>query len=195
MKQFLITVVFLFITSIAFSQKKIDGFLGIKLGSDKESVIKAITLRGGELDVENTKSTNVTFRNVKVGANNAFGLIVKFINGKAFQASFLFSPTSDSKLISFYNQFVEDLDAVYGKGDSFKRFTSPYEDGDGYELTAIKAEKAEFNTFYDDKSAEPTKNMISVRITSGMNVNLLYQDGVLIQEAINAQNEQNRSDF
>lgn len=47
-----------------------------------------------------------------------------------------------------YNTFKESLAKKYTKDASYEFFQSPYKEGDGYETTAIYAEKCTWTTFY-----------------------------------------------
>lgn len=59
------------------------------------------------------------------------------------------SQSSWSAVQSRYNEYKEKYINKYGKPtDSFAFFSSPYYDGDGYELQAIKIDKGYFSTYW-----------------------------------------------
>lgn len=194
MKKILL-ITLLLIPFIGFSQtlKPIDGFLGIKFGSSKADVIETMKLKGATIDSDNPKNEIVTFNNVSLGHRQTVTFFVRFVNNKAFEADYFFDPGLEAKTIEYYNELISDLTDVYGKGQSFKNFKDPYKDGDGYETTAISSGNADYVTFWED--ANNNKNSISLKIQPNFHVKLIYQDAVLVQEAIAKQKAKEKGDF
>ena len=186
----------LLIPFLGFSQttKPIDSFLGIKFGSNALTVKNAITARGGILEIRQSSVDFLVFTNVTLGHRKAEMLAIKFVNKKAYQAGFLFRAPLEPQTIDYYNALVNDLNEVYGKGTSTRNFKSPYEDGDGHELTAIEGGYADFQTLWTN--ANGNGNAIQAKINADpLLVSLTYQDGALINEAISQQKAKEKSDF
>jgi len=59
-----------------------------------------------------------------------------------------------SKIKSSYNIFKDNLSKKYTKKKSYEYFSAPYKEGDGYETTAICAEKCIWKTFYTANNSE-----------------------------------------
>ncbi len=78
-----------------------------------------------------------------------------------------------SLLKNTYNDYKNILTSKYGKGESCQFFSNPYYDGDGYEMTAIRASKCTYYTEY-----KLTNGTILLIITdiSGGTVALSYSD-------------------
>ena len=77
---------------------------------------------------------------------------------------------------SDYIKLVDSYKKKYGKPDIHKEFfTSPYEDGDGYEMTAISLEKCHYITIFEKDDV-----MIGINIDNGNNrtahVMVTYED-------------------
>src|SRR5581483_6987501 len=123
------------------------GFLGIKFGSSKAAVIAAIKARGGIINkagnADNLAFDNVTFAHRKVDF-----LVVRFVDNKAFEADFTFTPQDDNHAIEYYDNLVNDVNEIYGKGEATKKFSDPYKDGDGHEMSALMIGAADYSTLW-----------------------------------------------
>lgn len=170
-------------------EKQIDSFLGIKFGSSKAQVLKAMSARGSTLDLAKSNGDFQNYKNVKIGTRKVDVFSIRFVDDKVFQADFYFIPELEAKTIDLYNDIVEDVTNVYGTGSPFKNFQHPYEDGDGFELSAIKLGKATYNTYWN------RINSIVVSIIPAMAVKLEYQDDVLVKVAIEKQNQIKKDDY
>ncbi|MGZ3752282.1 MAG: hypothetical protein ACXVAU_13460, partial [Mucilaginibacter sp.] len=128
MKKNLFVALLFLIPFCGFSQttKPISGFLGVKFGSSKETVIAALKAKGAILDKANSHKDNLAFSNAKLGTRKATGLLVKFVNNKAFEADYFFDPEVEAHIINEYNELVADITRVYGEGNVTKKYMSPY---------------------------------------------------------------------
>ena len=81
--------------------------------------------------------------------------------------------SSWSTLKSTYNEYKSSLATKYGEGDSYENFLSPYKEGDGYEMIALRAEKCLYATTFEIASGT-----IAIMIISANNgaVALYYTD-------------------
>lgn len=194
MKNFIFTCFIILTTVFAQAQttKPIDGFLGIRFGSMSEQVIATLTAKGAVLDKSNSKETELTFDNVKLGNRKVKEFWVRLVNNKVYEADFYFQDDLEAKTIEYYNALVIDISGVYGTGKSIKNFKQPYQDGDGYEITAIKSGNADYKTLWID---DATKNSIMITIGADTEIALAYQDNSLVNTAIDQQKEKNKSDL
>lgn len=190
MKKTLIIAFILFaIQAKSQTKKPIDSFLGVKFGSSAAQVIAGLKLKGATVDQAHSNPTFLVFNNVSLGRRKASIFYVRLVDNKAYQATFLFDQEIEAKAIDYYNDLVADINDVYGTGKSYKTFKSPYEDGDGYEITAIKTGKAEYTTYWIDENA------ISAEINTDVAIKLTYQDSNLIKLAVQKQKDKDKSDF
>ncbi len=84
-------------------------------------------------------------------------------------------------LKSDYRDLKNSLSVKYGIPTSYEYFRSPYEEGDGYEMTAIYAEKCVYVSYFDVKENDKVVGTIALSIekhdTQGY-VSLRYEDAV-----------------
>jgi len=172
--------------------KPIDGFLGIKFGSTAAQVIDGLTAKGAVYRKDKSSETTLIFTNVTLGTHKSSTFFVYLIDNQIYQSQFVFRPELEAKSIENYNTIVTDVNDVYGQGKSQKSFQQPYQEGDGYEVTAITAGKATYETLWTDSN---TKNTIYAAIDNKGYTRLTYQDSNLMDKAINQQKEKNKSDF
>jgi hypothetical protein len=187
-------IALLLIPFFGFSQtqtiKPIEGFLGIKFGSNKADVTAAVKAKGGVLSPENSTATMLAFLNVPLGTRSASYLCIFFVNDKVFEATFFFKADVDDHTINYYDNLVNDINGVYGTGNSVKTFSSTFKDGDGYEITAIQEGDADYTTKWVSD-----KNSIAAKITVKLLVTLNYVDHTLYAEYDAQEKAKNKSDY
>ena len=59
----------------------------------------------------------------------------------------------------------------YGKPQSYEYFTSPYEEGDGYEMTAVSSENCSYASYFDT-----SLGFVVVKISVDERVMFVYED-------------------
>jgi hypothetical protein len=186
----LITLLLIPFLAVSQTTKPIDGFLGIKFGSDAATVKAAMKAKGGVFLASKSTTEILQFTNVKLGHRASSLFAVKLIDNKAYEADFFFDPELEAKIIDEYDALASDLNDVYGKGTASKKFKSPYTDGDGFEITAIKSGNAEYQTIW-----ESGENTLSAEIDSDMSIELTYQNGPLIDKAVAKEKAKEKSDY
>ncbi|HTK21823.1 MAG TPA: hypothetical protein VL442_20040 [Mucilaginibacter sp.] len=193
----LLAIALLLIPFLGFSQttKPIDGFLGIKFGSTKQQVITAIKARGGVLINGAPGANALSFSNVSLARRKSEMLRVKFVDGKAFKAGFMFKPQDDYHAIEYYNDLINDLNAVYGKGESTKKYSSPASESDQNQMGDLLVGSAEYSTYWDAAD----KNFIGLFIVKDDDDNLIvslsYVDAALSDKADAQQANKDKSDL
>jgi hypothetical protein len=177
-KTLLITLLLIPFLGISQTKKPIDGFLGIKFGSTKAAVIAAMKAKGAVLDKENSKANNLDFNNVKLGRRTTVDFDVAFVDNKAYSAAFMFRAADDPHTVQYYNDLVNDINEIYGKGTSTLDFKAPYKAGDSDEELAIESGNADI--FTDWQSGDFS---MQASITNKFQIILLYQDDKLDAQA------------
>jgi hypothetical protein len=72
------------------------------------------------------------------------------ISKKVYQViAILEKSNSWSTLKSTYDEFKSSLTTKYGNGVSYEYFSSPYEAGDGYEMSALRLDKCTYATSFN----------------------------------------------
>lgn len=82
-------------------------------------------------------------------------------------------------LKSDYTELKSSLTVKYGGPTSYEFFSSPYEEGDGYEMTAIYAEKCVYTSFFEIKENGVVIGYLSLSINKNDSqgyVSLSYED-------------------
>jgi len=196
MKKILLTALVL-IPLLGFSQtttKPIDGFLGIKFGSTKIAIMAAMKARGGKVD-PSSDATDLAFTNISMGHRATEVVIVRFVNGKAFEGDIFFTPADNDHTIEYYNDLVNDINDSYGNGQDSKKFTSPYVEGDGHEVTALLIGAADYNTYWEAANSNTIHAQIDKESDSSLSVELTYQDDILTQQALDKQKAKDKGDL
>jgi hypothetical protein len=192
MKKNLLIVILFLIPFYGISQttKPIDSFLGIKFGSDAETVKTGILARGGILVKDSSDADFLYFTSVTQGTRKDIILIVKLNDNKAYEAHLAFPNELGKKSIEYYDALVKDISEIYGLGQVHKDFTPPYHAGDGQEVDAIKSGNAQYITIWSDY-----KNAIELTIDPSLYVLLIYQDSALYDIALKKIKDKNKADF
>ena len=84
--------------------------------------------------------------------------------------------TSWSSLKSEYNSFKQSYTGKYGVPESYEFFSSPYYEGDGYELQALGVEKCTFASYFTTTSGN-----ITLRIGKKGQVQVAYEDAINVE--------------
>ncbi len=187
----LIALLLLPFYGISQTKKPIDSFLGIKLGSTTAQAKAALQARGAIFDKTESKPEMLVYKNVSLGSRKAEYLIFATINDRVYRAFFIFKPQLRAKTIEYYDNLVSSIEDVYGEGEATLEFKSPYEDGDGHELSAIEGGYADYSTLWISEN----ENSIEAKISTGMMVILEYQDSKLMDIAIEKKKQKEKADF
>lgn len=179
------------------NHKKIDGFWGVKFGSSYMQAKKIILSKEGAiLDKKNSDSSIVVVDAAKFAGRQTSYIVLQFINDKFHTAVVSFKSDLEAKVVDLYETMETELNEKYFKTDSdFKNFKYPYKEGDGYEITAIKVGKATFASFWNFPREDGFTNSIYLTISENLLVKLRYQDGKLIEEAVEIQKSKNAKDY
>jgi hypothetical protein len=148
MKKGIMILLFTFLTIISFSQE----FIGIKVDGNINDVVEKF--KGKGLKVSNRNSTpNVISMEGIVGNRNLELNIVCTPTTKIVWKFAVYLPkqTLWTSLESEYEEYLDLLTKKYGEPEKkYNFFSSPYEDGDGYEMTAVAVEKCTYAAFWPE---------------------------------------------
>lgn len=150
MKKNILFLLLVLSTSLTFGQE----FLGIKVEGKINDVVEKFKLKG-------LKITDVTTPNLKV--------MEGFVGDKNLEVYIKCTPTTKtvwgftvylpkqtvwSSLKREYDEYLDLLSKKYGAPDkSYNFFSSPYEEGDGDEMTAVAVDKCRFGSFWTETMA------------------------------------------
>jgi hypothetical protein len=85
--------------------------------------------------------------------------------------------TSWSSIKSLYENYKELLEQKYKvKPKAYEYFKKPYEEGDGYEMQAVRLDKCVFSSFY-----ETPQGYIALSISKTERISIAYEDEINIE--------------
>jgi len=179
MTKFLLFAALLISTNI-FGQK-LDGFLDIKFGSSIDVVKKVMLARPGcFINEKRSDSSYLFFDGVSFGGRETLFISFKFLKNNFHTATVFIRPAFEQKTSDLYIDVKAELETKYFKS---KKNPSP---------------NKPFGLLWDFKNTNSKAdiyNTISLDITEAMNIELIYQDGVLVLPILKAQKAKNNSDY
>jgi hypothetical protein len=183
MKKMCLFLLFVLVSSANLFAGTLDGVLGLKFGSSREDV-RQVMLKRADFPLDKANSTNddVLYGAGKFAGRDVEVLYLQFVNNKLYSIAFFIPVDLESRLIDTYNEIQSELNEKYYESEEIiENYKEPYEKGDGYAETAIKIGKATFLTRwkFDSSSNNEYYNMITVGITTTMQILLIYKDGAL----------------
>jgi len=170
MKNIKLTIVLLILTTTSLLGQE---FLGVKVDGKKDAVIAVFKSKGFILtnDKDNSAVLNGTAGGKKVELFIHYTPISKLVWGFKI---YLPEKTSWYSLKADYQDFLSLFTEKYGEPDEkFDFFSSPYEEGDGYEMTAVEVEKCSYSAYWGAK--------YSVSITQFKQVRLSYENELNVE--------------
>lgn len=176
---------------------KIDGFLNILFGENKQSTIEKIKDRNGILDLENSIDESLVFDNIKFAGRETVFTAFHFVEDKFCRALVFLKANLESKTVDLYKQIKEEITTKYYKTtQDYENYEYPYEKNDGHTETAISLGKATFSSFWkfkNDKSNED--DYISIKIDENFHIIIVYENGELMKKYENNKNQNNFQDY
>lgn len=170
MKKILVVAIALIASVSVFAQE----FMGIKIDGNKDIVINQFKAKGFKLSPTN---------DIKLNYTSMEGIV----NGKSMELLICHTPTSKlvwkvivtlpkqstwSDLKSEYEKYKDILVKKYGQpSNDFHFFSSPYDEGDGYEMTAVALEKCTYSSYFTNEG-----NSISIEVTKWKEVDISYEN-------------------
>jgi hypothetical protein len=157
------TVLALFLTTLVYSQD----FMGIKVDGSKAQIIAAFQAKGFK-KLEGDFGKSVIMFQGKIGYKEVEVVTVFTpLTGKCWKfAVYLPQQTSWVSLKSEFYEYVDLFTKKYGKPTTeYNFFISPYYEGDGYELSAVKLDKCRFITIWNETYAVEISEYKQIRIT------------------------------
>lgn len=144
MKKTITFLMLIFTITLGYSQE----FLGVKVSGKLYEVVAKFKAKGFKV-IDSDK--NIIVLSGKVQYSNANIVLVS--SPKSYTvwkfAVYLPEQTSWYSLKDEYRKYVEIFNKKYGiTQDRYESFESPYYEGDGYELQAVRFEKARYISFW-----------------------------------------------
>jgi len=151
-------VFFIPVTFFAQTNKPAPEFNGVKVDSTMDYCVKQYVAKG--FTPKQSTNKNVTILKGTLGSDEVELFVVATPSThRVWKVSVYFPKEDDwSSLKDKFNSIKGLLTNKYGEPDKdYHFFSSPYEEGDGYEMTAVGAEKCNYFTYWK-------KNLVNVTI-------------------------------
>ncbi len=176
---------------------KINGFLNISFGENKQSTIEKIEERNGILDLDNSTDDSLIFDNLKFAGRETIFSAFHFINDKFCRAMVFLKANLESRTIELYQQIKEEItQKYYITNQGFENYQYPYEKNDGHTETAISMGKASFSSFWKFKNDKTNEDdYISIKIDENFHIIIVYENGRLMNKYDVNKNENNFQDY
>jgi hypothetical protein len=195
MKKLLFLVLMVIITNSLIAQSEqteLAGALGLTFGMNATSVKDIMGKKGSTL--REATPEIITYENVQIGTKKADLLSFHIVNDKLHTIKALFISEIEAKTQDIYDDLKNILGSKYGEPKSYRDFTDPYKDGDGYEMQAVRLGKAAIESYWSFKNDKVIALEIRALKTE-MYVSLVYQDSKLFEEVKAKQGIKNKADF
>lgn len=175
---------------------KLESFLGIPFGSNKDLVIQRLAERNGILDETIGNNDTLFFSGISFAGRNTESILTTFYDNQLCKASVYIKPNLESKTIEIYTQIKNELNEKYYTSKSdFEVYDSPYEKNDGYTESAISQGKAEFSCFWSFGDGSETDDYISVKIDENLEIVIAYEEGELLDKLVTRNQKKNNLDY
>lgn len=169
MKKYIMILLFISLATISFGQE----FMGIKVDGNINDVVEKFKQKGLKV-ITNINSIGVTMKGLV--ANKETELIIQNCPTSKIVwkfAVYLPEKTTWYSLKSEYQEYLDLLIKKYGEPkDKFDSFSSPYEEGDGYEMSAVSLEKCNYAAYWTKKDG------LSIEISKWKQVKINYENPV-----------------
>lgn len=172
MRKIFLALAFLIVSLLSFAQEHIE-FKGIPLNGSSMSFASKLKAKGYEQVYHS--NFDYVLKGQFTGKEATVYVLGTRSSGTVWKVVAQL-PEEDSwaHLKSDYNKYIELFTQKYGTpSDHFEFFSTPYYEGDGYELQALKNDKCTYSTYFKTE-----KGTLNVAITSSGNLSLGYEDKI-----------------
>lgn len=169
-KLFLIAVL-CFFTFSGYSQEHLT-FKNIPLNGDVNSFAKELVKQG--FGIEETKGNIITLSGSYISRDCEVIICGTKKTNIIWKVNiYLPKETNWYSIKSDFLKLKEQFIAKYGNGKSFEFFSNPYDEGDGYEMQAVRLEKCRYTTFWETQGGS-----ISLKISKFEQISVSYEDSI-----------------
>lgn len=187
----LLFIILTFFSIVANAQTTLKGCMGINFGDSQSHVRSVMSTKQGFHPYKD-ETGGLSYTEGSFAGHKAVGAIFRFYQDKLHTIVILLEIDPEPKAMDFYYEILNDLKDKYGiMYEKSHVYRSPYFEGDGYTVSGIKMGYIDIGSVF---SFDDT-NVIGVDITKTMSLKLTYQDGHLIDAAIEADKNKHEQDY
>lgn len=172
MKRILLTLCAV-ILAVTLNAQEHMTFKGVSMGCNITSFISQLKTKG--FTIEHQADNGAILKGDFAGKSGCTVIVLPTKVNKLVWKVVVKFPEKSSwySLKSEYKTFKESYTEKYGKPESYEFFSRPYEEGDGYEMTALSVDKCTYVSYY----TVPEGN-IAVEISDDKCVEVHYEDAI-----------------
>lgn len=172
MKKILLTLCVGLLTFAVQAQEHMT-FKGVSMGCNITTFVSQLKAKGFTVNYES--DNGVVLEGDFAGKSNCKVYVFPTKQNKMVWKVAVRFPEQSSwySIKSEYHTFKDSYTEKYGKPESYEFFSSPYEEGDGYEMTAIRVEKCYYVSFFTTEMGT-----ITLEIDIDKCVQVSYEDSI-----------------
>lgn len=178
---------------LAANSQQLIGCMGIEFGDSKQTVMTKMNSKSEfEFYKASPDGSTLSYTGGKFAGRQCVGAIFRFYDDQAHTVTILIDPGQNIKVMEVYNEIVAELKNKYPV-EPFQshKYQSPYSEGDGYAISAIKLGYAEIATYF----TFPDENAILVEIIQSLSIKVQYQHTKLASLFYEGKNKQRTNDY
>ncbi len=183
---------------------QMKGVLSLEFGMTKEKVKDVILSKQPESKVYSSTPVSMTFQDVKWGAYKTFLMICQFSDDdRLHTVMFFLKPDHCSNIFTLYDEVTGIMTNKYNApSTNLEHYRYPYEKKDKYRYTEtmVKNGKVIMTSLwkfdiYNTPENENDNNFIKIAVVDDCMVQVMYQDGILIDQAVEKKKAKESNDY
>lgn len=202
-----ISLIFIFLLlismSVVFAKENFTGtpvtsFQGIEWKAGQEQIERWALDRNAKFIDASSKYNGVMTTLIYKGTYGDEQAEYRFTlyKGQFYQVNIYCESISESVLLDRWQKFKQLLSQKYGNPSyDFYFFKSPYYNGDGYELQAIRLNKGTAKTYWNRPIGDGDNAIVSCEVTPMMSLRVTYQHVEIADIAVDDYNRQKSRDM
>lgn len=176
MKKVLLSIVLVMTSLVCIAQVDHMSFKGVPINGKLNSFVSKLEAQG--FSVEYKQDDAAVLSGEFAGKSDCTIMVISTkVSNIVWKVVVQFpEKTSWYSLKGEYNSFKESYTKKYGEPTSYEFFSSPYYEGDGYELQALKSEKCMWASYFST-----SQGTIILELTDGKCTQVVYEDGINVK--------------
>jgi hypothetical protein len=163
------------------SANDVTQFIGIKFGTPRVEVKKALIAKGGVL--KRDAKDDMILYDVAFGNYTAKYVVVLFTKAGVLAAGeVMLESDKEPQILEFYLRFADELTAKYGEPVTERTFKQPYKYGDGFEHSSLKSGYGIVKDTWKKASGIVRSEIVTNKLTDNLGVSIAYTSNKYVQE-------------
>jgi len=167
---------------------KLDGFLNIEFGSNREKVAFEMSKKNAKFDKYNSYDERHRYDNFDFAGREVYEADFYFYEDKLCRVKVIFRGNFHSpyKLLETYEQMKNEINnKYYITENDYVKYTPPAYENDDFETTHIiniERELIEYASYWNFQNASEFDNYITLKIDKDLRLVISYEDGQLYKK-------------